>query len=133
MQNEMRELAVLLDMPKAELQARHNAWREVQIAGRALLAAIERGDMSVTSPEVAEVASRVLAMGPEETNDPDLLTAAKALAGSALSQFPGDQEQLPLEEATAKRALADAQRTHQADPLTRTVAIGPDTIGPKGE
>lgn len=61
----------------------------------------------------------------------DLLTQAKSLAGSVISQAdPGDKETLPLPlDDVAARALNDAQRHGQAHPLTRTVEVGPDSTG----
>lgn len=117
----------LLSMPQAELISRANAWSEVQTAGRELCAAIETGDTAQTSHAMASLAGAIMAktvrVGPQpEVEYNQLLHAAKQLAGSALAQYAGDPEPLPLDQA-ASRALADAQRHGQADPLIKTVTI----------
>lgn len=47
-----------------------------------------------TSSRVSTIAARIMRMTPEETNDPDLLTAAKTLAASCMSQdeTPGQEK-----------------------------------------
>lgn len=133
-------LKSLLRMSDAELRSRSNAIPELRIAIGALLPALEGvvSEERVTSPEVAKIAGEY--MGMEQFQFDALINAdrklmfqdIKSMAASLVSQAPGpdaNQASLPLAEEGAKRAIDDAVRTGQADPKTRTVALGPDTTG----
>lgn len=140
MLEEIKKLRHLLSMPRAEVVSRANAWPEVVSAGRALIDACHEGG-EVTSHEVAAIASRILSAQPIKAKHitaefyNELLATAQTLAGSALSQYPGDDNvELKaselLKEHSATRALVDAQTHGQADPLIKTVVVGPDSTGP---
>lgn len=146
---DLARIRSLAAMPLAELRARHNALPELLAEINKLIPILEHctaiDASSESSHEMASLAGAILHVKPldhegkrdshrdckEEFNA--LVDAAHRLAGSVMSQYdpqPDDPE-LPLDEA-ATRSLIDAQSHGQAQPLTRTVAIGPDTTGPKG-
>jgi hypothetical protein len=153
MQN-LTQMLATIDV--AELRSRQNALPDflllvreafAEIDGKVVasieqLGRIQHGVSEETSPEMASLAAKFLsykratidevAGRSDEENLAvinDLLEKGKRLAGSALTQTP-DQDTLPLPlDDVAARALRDAQNTGQAQPLTRTVEVGPDSTG----
>jgi hypothetical protein len=125
---EVARLRALSTMPEKELRSRRNALPDLLSAVAAVMPLldmlpIEQEESRESSAEMAHLAGFILNMGLAKTKKVDqfdyngLLTKAKQLAGSVLSQradaVPSEQAPLPLDDV-AGRALDDAQKHGQA-------------------
>lgn len=131
------ELRRLLSLPRPEVISRKNAWAEITSMGFLVLNELQELSAQLaarkqSSSEMSTLASDILrtpeAKGKVTLDDFNaILSAAKSLAGSVLSQdeTKGQGEPVPVPvdtpEARAERALIDAQVHGQAHPIVAVV------------